>query len=125
VGIKQQELRASAPPWGEPREYVTDDRDHQREDRGKLVIFPGGNGDWYIATMPESDRYSRFAVRLCTSGGASGAVPGLTEAIRDAYRAMGGELEPPEFPLVELIGHEPEWQRKARAAGWTPPEGER
>lgn len=76
-------------PWGEPRRYPTDDRDLPKEQRHDLIIYPGQNGDWYVATDHEGARGVLSAVRLCTSGGASTACPGLTNAIADAYRAMG------------------------------------
>jgi len=31
--------------------YLTDDRDFK--DRNELVITLGGNGDWYVAVVPE------------------------------------------------------------------------
>lgn len=33
--------------------YFTDDRDI--EDRNELVISHGGNGDWYLAIVPEGE----------------------------------------------------------------------
>lgn len=67
--------------------YVTDDRDYPAEDQRALVISQGGNGDWYVQVTGLSGR-STEGVRLCTSGGASYAVPGLTGAIAEAYRCM-------------------------------------
>ena len=66
--------------------YLTDDRDSR--DRHELVISTGGNGDWYIAVVPEGQGSMGRAVRFCTSGGASVACPGLCRAIADAYRAI-------------------------------------
>lgn len=74
------------------RRYVTDDRDEM--DRNELVIFQGGNGDWYVGVVEEGTAGlagSGRWVRLCTSGGASSAKPGLTAAIAAAYRALGGQ----------------------------------
>ena len=67
--------------------YLTDDRDLPEEDLRTLVIFPGGNGDWYVQIAPKHGR-TTDGVRLCTSGGASTQCPGLTVAIAEAYRAI-------------------------------------
>ncbi|OHA90570.1 MAG: hypothetical protein A2832_01075 [Candidatus Zambryskibacteria bacterium RIFCSPHIGHO2_01_FULL_44_22b] len=73
--------------------YLTDDRD--LEDRNELVIGFGGNGDWYVAVVPEGQKPIGKSVRICTSGGASSAVPGLGIAIAQAFRALvdAGESE--------------------------------
>ena len=65
--------------------YLTDDRDARQ--RHELVIYQGQNGDWYVQIVPEGDRLGP-TVRLCTSGGASARVPGLTTAIAQAFRAL-------------------------------------
>ena len=65
--------------------YLTDDRDVPN--RHELVIMFGGNGDWYVSVVPEGEKASR-GVRICTSGGASFAAPGLTNAIANAFRAI-------------------------------------
>lgn len=67
--------------------YLTDDRDRPQEEQRTLVIFPGGNGDWYVQVAPHHGRTTE-GVRLCTSGGASTQCPGLTTGIAMAYRAM-------------------------------------
>lgn len=67
--------------------YLTDDRDLPDEDQRSLVIFQGGNGDWYVQVAPKHGR-TMDGVRLCTSGGASTKCPGLTVAIAEAYRAI-------------------------------------
>ncbi|WP_258570046.1 hypothetical protein [Burkholderia sp. MBR-1] len=67
--------------------YVTDDRDLPEDEQRALVIFPGGNGDWYVQVAPKHGRTVE-GVRICTSGGASTQCPGLGPAIADAYRAM-------------------------------------
>ena len=67
--------------------YLTDDRDLPEEDQRSLVIFLGGNGDWYVQVAPAHGR-TMEGVRICTSGGASTQCPGLGVAIADAYRAM-------------------------------------
>ncbi len=71
--------------------YLTDDRDERR--RNELVIILGGNGDWYVAVVPEGQGIVGRAVRICTSGGASRAVPGLGPAIADAFRALADAAE--------------------------------
>jgi hypothetical protein len=81
-------------PWGDPRSYVCDDARGIDAGTGdevhQLTISQGGNGDWYVAVLPEGHRIGP-SVRLRTSGGASTGCPGLTIAIADAYRALGGE----------------------------------
>ena len=67
--------------------YLTDDRDHAPENLRTLVIFPGGNGDWYVH-VAGANGITTDGVRLCTSGGASTQCPGLTIGIAMAYRAM-------------------------------------
>lgn len=67
--------------------YLTDDRDLPKEDLRTLVIFPGGNGDWYVQVAPEHG-VTMEGVRISTSGGAQTQCPGLGIAIADAYRAM-------------------------------------
>lgn len=66
--------------------YLTDDRDERR--RNEPVISYGGNGDWYVAVVPEGEGTIGRAVRICTSGGASSAAPGLGVAIAHAFRAI-------------------------------------
>jgi hypothetical protein len=67
--------------------YLTDDRDLPDEDLRTLVIFPGGNGDWYVQVAPKHGR-THVGVRISTSGGAASQCPGLGVAIAEAYRAM-------------------------------------
>ena len=67
--------------------YLTDDRDDERH-RNELVIQFGGNGDWYVSVVPEGTGSMGKAVRICTSGGAASACPGLPSAIADAFRAI-------------------------------------
>lgn len=67
--------------------YLTDDRDLPDDDLRALVIFPGGNGDWYVQVAPKHGR-AMEGVRICTSGGAQMQCPGLGPAIAEAYRAM-------------------------------------
>ncbi|WP_321820730.1 MULTISPECIES: hypothetical protein [unclassified Burkholderia] len=89
--------------------YVTDDRDLPDVEQRALVIFPGGNGDWYVQVAPKHGRTIE-GVRICTSGGAATQCPGLGPAIAEAYRAMlaaqNGErrerLTPPEDLECEL-----------------------
>ena len=82
----------------EPAVYLTDDRDLPEDDLRTLVIFQGGNADWYVQVAPRHGRTTE-GVRLCTSGGASSHAPGLTVAIASAYRAImaaqRGEPAPP------------------------------
>jgi len=66
--------------------FPSDDCD--KNDKYELVIHLGGNGDWYIATVPEGEGCVGRAVRLCTSGGASTKAPGLTVAISNAFSAI-------------------------------------
>lgn len=66
--------------------YLTDDRDSRR--RNELVITRGRNGDLYVAVVPEGEGTINRGVRLCTSGGASFAAPGLTVSINNAFEAI-------------------------------------
>ncbi len=78
--------------------YLTDDRDLPEDEQRSLVIFQGGNGDWYVQVEHAHGRTSE-GVRICTSGGAATACPGLGVAIAEAYRAMlaaqSGEIRKP------------------------------
>ena len=67
--------------------YITDDRDMPEVEQRALVISMGGNGDWYVQVTGINGR-STEGVRLCTSGGASRNVPGLTFSIAEAFRCM-------------------------------------
>lgn len=95
-------------------QYLTDDRDLPEDQLRTLVIFPGGNGDWYVQVAPKNGRTSE-GVRLATSGGASTNCPGLTIAIADAYRAMqraeqgDRRIEPSRTELQEELDA---WRRK-------------
>ena len=95
--------------------YPTDDRDLPLEDQRALVIFPGGNGDWYVQVTPHHGR-GMEGVRLCTSGGASSACPGLTNAIAEAYRCMkaagDGQRREPRPSIVELEAEVSAWRNK-------------
>lgn len=75
------------PGFGEEARYRTDDRDYPDDEQYELKIMPGGNGDWYVSVLPIGDALGP-SVRLCTSGGASRAAPGLTAGISSAYRAI-------------------------------------
>ncbi len=72
--------------------YLTDDRD--QTNLRELVIMQGGNGDWYVAVVPQGQGTMGQAVRICTSGGAARAAPGLPTAIADAYRAIQKKDQP-------------------------------
>ena len=88
--------------YTEEARYLTDDR--ELKERNELVILQGGNGDWYVGVVPEGEGCLGRMVRLCTSGGASFAAPGLTVAISDAYRAMRGfpnEADDRPFPMLD------------------------
>jgi len=91
--------------------YLTDDRDLPESDQRALVIFCGGNGDWYVQVAPKHGR-TMEGVRLCTSGGASSHCPGLTVAIADAYRAMiaAERGEPPPPGRVDLLEEVAAWR---------------
>ena len=66
--------------------YLSDDRDEEKPN--ELVIFFGGNGDWYVGVAPQGEGTIGRGVRICTSGGAASAVPGLGIAIANAFRAL-------------------------------------
>lgn len=67
--------------------YVTDDRDLPVDEQLALVIFQGGNGDWYVQVAPRHGQ-TMVGVRISTSGGAAMHCPGLGPAVAEAYRAM-------------------------------------
>jgi hypothetical protein len=91
--------------------YLTDDRDLPDDELRTLVIFQGGNGDWYVQVANKEGR-STEGVRLCTSGGASSQVPGLTVAIATAYRAIMAAQrgEPPPPSRYELEDEVRAWR---------------
>lgn len=71
--------------WGEQLRYKTDDRD---QDSHELCVMQGGNGDWYLSVAEGPDHHPVHGVRICTSGGAAAACPGLGKAVSDLYRAL-------------------------------------
>jgi hypothetical protein len=81
--------------------FVTDDRDRPRDKQSTLVIFPGGNGDWYVQVAPNPDGRVMEAVRISTSGGAQFAAPGLGIAIAEAYRALIAAEDGVERPQTQ------------------------
>lgn len=78
--------------------YLTDDRDRPDDEQRQLVIFAGGNGDWYVQVAPK-DGVTFEGVRISTSGGAASQCPGLGAAIGDAYRAMKVSKEGGQRPV--------------------------
>ncbi|MBT2327005.1 hypothetical protein J7E62_32455 [Variovorax paradoxus] len=87
--------------------YLTDDRDLPPDELRTLVIFQGGNGDWYVQVANRHGRATE-GVRHCTSGGASTQAPGLTVAIASAYRAIraaqrGAPQPPSQLDLEEEV----------------------
>ena len=101
--------------------YLTDDRDLPEEDLRALVIFRGGNNDWYVQVTGKNGR-STEGVRICTSGGASTHCPGLPLAISDAYRAMRaterGERLDPRPSRDELEAELEAWRAKYPNQGY-------
>ncbi|CAB3754547.1 hypothetical protein [Paraburkholderia humisilvae] len=95
--------------------YVTDDRDLPDGEQRSLVIFPGGNGDWYVQVAPKHGRAIE-GVRISTSGGAQMHCPGLGPAIAQAYRAMlaaqNGEKRAAQRSLDELESEVRAWRSK-------------
>lgn len=91
--------------------YLTDDRDLPEDQLRTLVIFRGGNGDWYVQVAGANGRATE-GVRLCTSGGASSQAPGLTVAIAEAYRAIkaAGTGVPAPATRVELQEEVDAWR---------------
>lgn len=87
--------------------YLTDDRDLPVEDQRALVIFQGGNGDWYIQVAPAHGRTTE-GVRICTSGGAASRCPGLGIAIADAYRAIQAMQDGRREPVCSRMDLEEE-----------------
>ena len=95
--------------------YLTDDRDRPEDDQRALVIFPGGNGDWYVQVTPPHGR-EIYGVRIRADGGAATQCPGLGIAIADAYRAMlaaqRGEAYEPKVPRDELEREVRAWRQR-------------
>lgn len=84
--------------------YLTDDRDDEK--KNELVIIKGGNGDWYVATVPEGEGTIGRGVRICTSGGAATVAPGLPAAIANAFQSIAesqGLLEEKPSSLAKYI----------------------
>jgi hypothetical protein len=65
---------------------VSHDRDFSHPN--ELVITQDKNGDWYVAVVPQGQGTIGRGVRICTSGGAQMAVPGLGPAIAAAFCAL-------------------------------------
>lgn len=82
-----EEIPPEVKGWGTTASYLTDDRDKPEDELYKLSIMAGPNGDYYVSVLPKNHRFGP-TVRLCTSGGASRAAPGLTVAVSNAYRAL-------------------------------------
>jgi hypothetical protein len=80
--------------------YTTDDIDID-PDALELAIHFGGNGDWYVAVVPQGDQPIR-GVRITTSGS---RVHGLGGAIANAYRAIS-EAGPDRAVLPRRDGDE-------------------
>ncbi len=100
----------------EERRYLTDDRDLPEDEQNELVVFQGGNSDWYIGVVPKGQGFMGKCVRVCTSGGAASARPGLPVAVSMLYGAMavGGEgtigepgMRDSEFPCNEFMPGKP------------------
>lgn len=68
--------------------YLSDDRDSKKIN--ELVIIFGGNGDLYVSVVPKGKGTIGKAVRICASGGAALAAPGLGVSIARAFRALAG-----------------------------------
>ncbi len=81
---------ATPPKWGDLLRYTTDDRDITEH---QLCIMQGGNGDWYVSISESPDHHPTNGIRLCTSGGAAHACPGLGRAIAAAYRALYNQAQ--------------------------------
>ncbi|MGF6440081.1 hypothetical protein [Paraburkholderia youngii] len=95
--------------------YLTDDRDLPEERQRTLVIFQGGNQDWYVQVAPKHG-ITTEGVRICTSGGAATHCPGLGVALADAFRAMlaaqNGQPRQQVQPREELERELQAWRSK-------------
>lgn len=76
--------------WGSPRRYRSDDRDQERNDND-LLVFMGGNGDWYVSIVKHGEKLGP-AVRLTTSGTPHNCqdVPAAMAAL---YRALPERID--------------------------------
>jgi len=70
--------------FGAERTFLSDDADL---DPQELVVFQGGNNDWYISIRVPGEKLGP-AVRLRTSGGASASNPGLPVAAFRLWQKM-------------------------------------
>lgn len=79
------------PPDPAPAEarFTTDDIDIDRH-ANELVIFFGENGDRYVGVAPQGVKAVGRCVRIATSGQ---RVPGLANAIADAFRSIVANKE--------------------------------
>jgi hypothetical protein len=94
--------RATTPPkWGDALRYLTDDRDYPTSEQRELLIFQGGNGDYYVQSVEPGHRILR-GVRICMSGGCSSENPALARAIADAYRALYDAAHGRESPTPPM-----------------------
>ncbi|MFP3637887.1 hypothetical protein [Paraburkholderia sp. SIMBA_054] len=94
--------------------YLTDDRDLPEDEQRTLVIFQGGNCDWYVQVAPKHGRTFE-GVRISTSGGAQTQCPGLGPAIAEAFRAMlaaqNGERHEQPASRAEMESELSAWRR--------------
>lgn len=94
-----------------PRRYRSDDRDLERGDND-LLVYPGGNGDWYVTIVEHGKRLGP-TVRITTSGSPDGQ-EGVAAAVAFLFRTMGGDqilpLTPEQIaaqqrPALEAMSH--------------------
>ena len=86
--------------WLETVEYVCQETNETSGEKHKIVMFNGGNGDLYISTCPENQRFGT-TVRIERSGGASTRNPRLVQALTATYDAIA-ENEDIYFNGIEV-----------------------
>lgn len=89
VAERLQQWERMCRDWGTEVRYLCDDRDG--EWLNELAIVPGGNGDWYIAIVPQGTGTMGKGLRLCTSGGfsyQSRAHQEFISALAELYREL-------------------------------------
>ena len=70
----------------EPRRYRSDDRDLGERNDTDLMVYQGGNGDWYLTIVPHGQHIGP-TVRLTTSGVPRGC-EGVPVALARLFRAL-------------------------------------
>ena len=71
----------------EMRSYVSSETSSLEDEPNKLVMWRGGNGDYYMSICPASHR-AGITIRFETSGGCATRNLDLLKAIGSVFRAL-------------------------------------